>query len=75
MKVTFTGFGLISGMLAFGICSSSVNAQVIPDGTDTEIKNYFSPQSRLTITQGSLIFFRICAILQIIPYPVATLCQ
>jgi filamentous hemagglutinin family protein len=33
MKVNFAGFGLISGILVYGICSTSVNAQVIPDAT------------------------------------------
>ncbi len=53
MKVTFTGFCLISGMLACGICSSSVNAQVIPDGT---LKTTVSQSgNNFTITNGNRV--------------------
>jgi filamentous hemagglutinin family protein len=53
MKVTFAGFGLISGILAYGICSSSVNAQVIPDGT---LKTTVSQSgNNFTITDGNRV--------------------
>jgi filamentous hemagglutinin family protein len=53
MKVTFTGFGLISGMLACAVCSSSVNAQVIPDGT---LKTTVSQSgNNFTITNGDRV--------------------
>jgi filamentous hemagglutinin family protein len=53
MKVTFGGFGLISGILVYGICSSSINAQVIPDGT---LKTTVSQSgNNFTITNGNRV--------------------
>ncbi|MEA5572716.1 S-layer family protein [Calothrix sp. UHCC 0171] len=53
MKVTFVGFGLISGMLACAIYSTSVNAQVAPDGT---LKTTVSQSgNNFTITNGDRV--------------------
>ncbi|AFZ02485.1 beta strand repeat-containing protein [Calothrix sp. PCC 6303] len=53
MKVTWASFGLISGVLACEICSTSVNAQVIPDGTlkTTVLEN----GNNFTITEGNRV--------------------
>ncbi|AFZ02489.1 filamentous hemagglutinin N-terminal domain-containing protein [Calothrix sp. PCC 6303] len=53
MKVTWAGFSLISGVLACGIYSTSVNAQVIPDGTlkTTVLEN----GNNFTITEGNRV--------------------
>jgi filamentous hemagglutinin family protein len=51
MKVTFAGFGLITGILTCAICNNSVDAQVIPDGT---LKTTVSQSgNNLTITNGN----------------------
>jgi filamentous hemagglutinin family protein len=53
MNVTFAGFGLISGILAYGICSSSINAQVIPDRTlNTSVSQ---SGNNFTITDGNRV--------------------
>ncbi|MBD2165530.1 S-layer family protein [Calothrix membranacea FACHB-236] len=53
MKVTFAGFGLISGMIACAVCNSSVNAQVISDGT---LKTTVSQSgNHFTITNGDRV--------------------
>ncbi|AFZ02488.1 filamentous hemagglutinin N-terminal domain-containing protein [Calothrix sp. PCC 6303] len=53
MKVTWAGFSLISGVLACGIYSTSVNAQVIPDATlkTTVLEN----GNNFTITDGNRV--------------------
>ncbi|AFZ02486.1 filamentous hemagglutinin family outer membrane protein [Calothrix sp. PCC 6303] len=53
MKVTWASFGLISGVLACGIYSTSVNAQVIPDATlkTTVLEN----GNNFTITEGNRV--------------------
>jgi filamentous hemagglutinin family protein len=51
MKVNFVGFGLTSGILACAIYSTSVNAQVVPDGT---LKTTVSQSgNNFTITNGN----------------------
>jgi filamentous hemagglutinin family protein len=53
MKVNFAGFSLISGILVYGICSNSVNAQVVPDGT---LKTTVSQSgNNFTITNGDRV--------------------
>jgi filamentous hemagglutinin family protein len=53
MKVNFAGFGLISGILVYGIYSTSVNAQVIPDAT---LKTSVSQSgNNFTITNGDRV--------------------
>ncbi|WP_413171963.1 filamentous hemagglutinin N-terminal domain-containing protein [Anabaena azotica] len=53
MKVTCTWLALISGMLTSGICSSWVNAQVIPDATlNTTV---FQNDNSFTITNGTRV--------------------
>jgi filamentous hemagglutinin family protein len=53
MKVNFAGFGLISGILVYGIYSTSVNAQVIPDAT---LKTAVSQSgNNFTITNGDRV--------------------
>ncbi|MEB3217877.1 MAG: filamentous hemagglutinin N-terminal domain-containing protein, partial [Nostocales cyanobacterium 94392] len=53
MKVSVAGFGLISGMLTCAIYSTSVNAQVVPDGT---LKTTVSQSgNNFTITNGDRV--------------------
>jgi filamentous hemagglutinin family protein len=53
MKITFSWFGLIGGMLTYAMCSSSVNAQVIPDGTLSTTVSQSG--NNFTITNGDRV--------------------